>query len=110
MTKRRVRNHKKSGALLKLGFCLYLGFCLFAIVWLRAAVVNLEYEIGELGKLRARLMSDRKIAVAQRANFFSTGNVEKVAQKRLGMNRAERENIFFVKRIPVAGPYRASME
>lgn len=108
MTGRRARNNGKKGTFMKAGFFLYLGVSLFAIVWLRTAVVNLEYELGELDRLRAALISERKMVVAQRASFFSMGNVEKVAIKRLGMDQAERENIFFVTKAVVAGPHRAS--
>ncbi len=109
MTNRRARNGKKRGAVLKFSLILYIGFCLFAIVSLRTAIFNLEYELGSLDKFRAGLMSERKMIIAQRANFFSTERVENVAIKRLGMKLPERENIIFVKRIVAAGPYRASM-
>ncbi|GBD97396.1 MAG TPA: hypothetical protein ENG83_09720 [Nitrospirae bacterium] len=108
MSSRRTRNNKKKGTLLKFGFFLYLGLCLFTIVWLRTAVFNLEYELGELENQRAELISERKMVAAQRASFFSVGNVENVAINRLGMSRAERENIFFVKSTRAAGAYRAS--
>jgi hypothetical protein len=75
---------------------------------LRTAVVNLEYQLGELDRLRADLIIDRKMVVAERARFFSMRNVEDVAIKRLGMQLAERENIFFVTRTVAAGPRRAS--
>lgn len=108
MSRRRTKNNKKKGILLKFGFFFYLGLCLFTIVWLRTAVFNLEYEFGELENLRADLISESKMMVAQRASFFSMENVEKIAIKRLGMSHPERENIFFVKRTRAAGPYRAS--
>lgn len=91
-----------------MAFFLYVGCSLFAIIWLRTAVVNLEYEIGELDKLRASLITERKMVVAERASVFSMEHVEKVAYKRLGMGQADRDNMFFVKRTASAGPYRAS--
>lgn len=109
MTNRRARNGKKRGAVLKFSLILYIGFCLFAIVSLRTAIFNMEYELGRLDKFRAGLMSERKMIIAQRANFFATERIEKVAIKRLGMRLPERENIIFVKRIVAAGPYRASL-
>lgn len=110
MSGRRMRNNKKNGTLIKVSFFLYLGFSLFATVWLRAAVVNLEYELGKIDRLRADFLNERKTVVAQRASFISTGNVESVATKQLGMSHAERENIFFVTRTAAAGPHRASMK
>ena len=108
MTIRRARGGKRSIVMVKVLFFLYIGISLFAIVWLRTAVVNLEYEIAEIDKLRADLNIEKKMVVAQRSNFFSAGNIEKVASKRLGMDHTERENIFFVKRAVVAGPRKAS--
>ena len=104
----RVRNHKKRGAFIKIGFAMYLTFCLFAIVWLQASVVNVEYELGDLETQRADLYSERKIVVAQRASFYSSEKIENVAIKRLGMKLSERENVFFVKRTTAAGAYKAS--
>ncbi len=77
---------------------------------MRAAVVNLEYELGELDKFKRDLIRKSKMIVAQRASFYSSKKIEEVAIKRLGMTLPERENVFFVKRTPVAGPYKASME
>lgn len=110
MTVRRVKNHKRKGAFLKVGFFLYLGFCLFATVWLKAAVVNLEYELGDFEIMRADLIGERKLVAARRSNVYSTEKIEKVALRRLEMRLPDRENVFFIKKISAAGPYRASMK
>jgi hypothetical protein len=110
MTGKRVKNSKKRGVLLKSGFFLYFGFCLFATVWLKAAVVNMEYEIGKLGDLHTGLIREREMGSAQRASFYSHEKIEKAAIKRLGMSLPERENVFFVKRTPAAAPFRASIK
>ena len=106
----RTRNKKKGGTIIKVAFFIYIGFSLLTIVWLKAAVVNLEYELGKLDRLRADLVSEREMAVVQRANFYAMGNVEKVALNRLGMSNAERDNIFFVTRTSTAGPRTASLK
>ncbi|MBL7031870.1 MAG: hypothetical protein ISR97_01665 [Nitrospira sp.] len=108
MRNNRIRNHKKRGALIKVSFTIYFAFCLFAIVWLRASVVNIEYEIGALETQRGDLYSERKIAVAQRASMYSAEKVENVAIKRLGMSLSERENVFYVKRSAPAVAFKAS--
>ena len=108
MRNNRIRNHKKRGALMKVGFAMYFAFSLFAIVWLRASVVNIEYELGDLESQRADLYRDRKIVVAQRASSYSSEKIENVAIKRLGMSLPERGNVFFVKRAASAGVYKAS--
>ena len=108
MTVSRIRNNTKKGGLLKIGFFLYIGFCLFTIVGLKAAVVNLEYELGDLVGLRAELSNEREIVTAQRANFSAMGNVENVAIGKLGMSYADRDKIYFVKRTVTAGVHRAS--
>jgi hypothetical protein len=109
MTTRRAKRHKK-GTFLKLGVIVYLGFCLFSIVWLRAAVLNIEYELGELDTLKSDLVGERKMMVAKRAHFYSTEKIEKVATKRLEMILPERHNIYFVKRTSSAVPYKASLK
>ena len=108
MKNNRIRNHKKRGALIKVSFVIYFTFCLFALVWLRASVVNIEYELGDLEMQRADLYCERKILVAQRASLYSAEKIENVAIKRLGMTLPERENIFYVKRTAAAGVFKAS--
>ena len=109
MINRRAKNSNKRGVVLKAALFLYIGVCLFSIVSLRTAIFNLEYELGKLEKFRTALISEREVTVAQRANFYSTERIEKVAIKRLGMRLPERENIFLVRRTVAAGPYRASI-
>jgi cell division protein FtsL len=105
MTHRRMRHNRKKG-----GFIAYFVFCLFAIIWLRSTVFNLEYEIGKLSRLRADLVNEQKMVIAQRASYYSTENIEGVAIKKLGMKLPERKNVFYVQRETVAVPYRASVE
>ncbi len=109
MNGRRIKNTRKRTALIKAAFFLYVCVCLFAIVSLRTAVFNLEYELGKLNRLRADLVRERKMVVARSASLYSTQRIEDTAVKRLGMTMPERENVFFVKRTSRAGPYRASM-
>ena len=110
MTGRRVKNRNKVRVIMKSGFYLYAVICLFSMVWLKAAVVNLEYEMGSLGDLKTDLVQERNMAVAHRASFYSPEKIERVAIKRLGMTLPERENVFFVKRTPVAASFRTSMK
>ena len=108
MKNSRVRNHKKRGALIKAGLAMYFACCLFSLVWLRASVVNIEYELGALEAQRAEHYSERKMVVAQRASYYSAEKVEDVAIKRLGMSLPERENVYFVKRTTAAAAFKAS--
>ncbi len=108
MTTRRAKRHKK-GNFLKFGLIVYLGFCLFSIVWLRATVLNVEYELGELDSLKSDLAGERKMMVAKRASFYSTEKIERVAIKRLGMSMPDRHNVYYVKRSYAAAPYKASL-
>ncbi|MBI4847784.1 MAG: cell division protein FtsL [Nitrospirae bacterium] len=108
MKKCRAKSSRKK-SLLKLCFPLYFVFCLFAIIWLKAAVINLEYELGELDRQRAELTRERKMAVAQRANYYSTEKIEKVALNNLGMTMPMREKVFYVKRETVPGLYKTSL-
>ena len=93
---------------MKVGFAMYFVFCLFAIVWLQATVVNVEYELGDLETQRADLYRERKMVVAQRASFYSSEKIENVAIQRLGMTLSERENVYYVKRTAGAGAFKAS--
>ncbi|UCH44888.1 MAG: hypothetical protein JSV11_11400, partial [Nitrospiraceae bacterium] len=95
---------------LKLFIGVYMAFCLFSIIWLRAAIVDLEYELGELDTKRVALLRERKIVVARRSNFYSSEKIEKVAMKRLGMALPERGNIYYVNATPGASTYRTSMK
>lgn len=110
MISRRMRNQKRRGPFLKVIFFAYFACCLFTMIWLRTSVVNLEYELGEYGNLRAELETKGEMAVAQRANNYSVEKIEKVALKRLGMTMPERENVFYVRRTSAARPVRASMK
>jgi hypothetical protein len=109
MTTRRSKRNKK-GVILKYGMVAYLGICLFSIVWLRATVLNMKYELGELDKLKSELIGESKMIVAKRASYFSTEKIEKVAVRRLGMTMPERHNVYFVKKISSAAPYKASLK
>lgn len=108
MTVKRIRRSKK-WTLMKFGFLLYLLIGLFAVVWLRMAVVNIEYELGELNTQKVVLVRESKLLRAQRASFYSAEKIEDIAKKELGMNLSERDKIFFVKRTQEAGPYKVSM-
>ncbi len=108
MSPRRGKKDKK-WILMKFGFFSCFAVSIFALVWLRTAVVNLEYKVGELDKQKVELVREKKLVIARRASFYSAKKIEDMAIKRLGMRLPERENIFFVKRTKGAGPYRASM-
>jgi len=109
MTTRRAKRHKK-GIFLKVSLIAYMGICLFSIIWLRAAVTNIEYELGELNGLKANLVGERKMIVAKRSSYYSTEKIEKVATKRLGMIMQERHNVYYVKRRSPASSYKASLK
>jgi len=108
MRTRRVRRTKR-WFLLKLTLFLYLCAGLFALVWLRTAIVNIEYELAELNTQKMALLREGKYLMAKRASLYSAMKVEDIATKRLGMNLPDRENIFYVKRTKRAGAYMASM-
>ena len=109
MTKRRTKKSRKRN-FFKLCFPFYFVFCLFATIWLRAAVINMEYELGELDKTRTELVRERKMAVAQRANTYSAERIEKVALNSLGMVLPARDKVFYVQKTSEAVLYKASMK
>lgn len=109
MTGRRVRGAGKR-RLLKWGLPLYIVMCLFSSVWLSSAVTNLEYEIGRLDKVRADLLKQGKVVMAQRESSFTMEKIEHAAIKRLGMKMPERGNIIFVRTVRSAGAFKASLK
>lgn len=107
MTGRRARG-ARGNRLLKWGLPLYIVMCLFAIVWLSSAVTNMEYEIGKLDKMRAELLKQGKLVMAQRESSYTMEKIEHAAIRRLGMKMPERDNIIFVKTVRPAGVFKAS--
>lgn len=96
--------------LIKVFFLLFVFTGVFALIWLRTTVVNLEYEISELGKQKMELMREERFTSTEKANYYSVEKIEKNAIKRLGMSLPEREKIFFVKKVRGAAPYKVSIK
>ena len=88
--------------------CLLCG--VFVLVWLRTAVTNLEYEIGQLEKEKVESIRYGKAVRAERARLYSVERVEKVAIKKLGMTLPDREKVFFIKRNRDVVPYPVAMK
>lgn len=109
MSGRRSKKNRRFGLIIKFCFFLYMVIGIFALVWLKTAVLNLEYRVGELQKEMSSVMRERKLISAERASLHSSKRIEEVAIKNLGMSLPEREKVFFVRRIPAAGPHNVSM-
>lgn len=109
MTTRRLKRNKRWG-LLKFGFfiCIFIG--VFTLIWLRTAVVNLEYELSQLLEQKKELNREGKLILAEKAGFYSAERIEEVAIKRLGMSLPKREKVVFVKKTTGAIPYRVSVK
>lgn len=105
MTTRRLKRNKR-WKLIKFTFflCVFIGA--FALIWLSTTVINLEYELSQLGKQKMKLMSEGRLVSAEKENFYSMEKIEKIAIKRLGMSLPKREKIFFVKKTTSAAPYK----
>ncbi len=109
MTARRLKRNKK-WRLIKFTFSLCLFIGVFVLIWLSTTVVNLEYELNQLGKQKMELLREGRLVSAEKANFYSMEKIEVVAIKRLGMSLPKREKIFFVKKTTGAAPYKASIK
>ena len=109
MTSGRIKNNRK-WTLFKLMFSTYLILGLFALVGLRASVVNLEYELADLNRQKVSLVRKSKLLAAQRASLYSARKIEDIATGKLGMQLPERGDVFYVKRVSGAGAYRVSMD
>lgn len=108
MSVKRARK-RRGWVVMKFFFFFYLIVGIFSAIWLRTAIVNLEYEIGKWNAEKEALLREEKLLMAKRANLYSAMMIEDVATKRLGMNRQNRENIFYVKEATSAGIYKASL-
>jgi len=106
----RTRRTKKSKGwiFLKLFFFLYIVICAFAIIWLRAEVIKVEYEINRLEGQKIKLAREKRLLLAERAESYSAGKIEEIAMKQLGMSPPKREKFFFVEYSLDAAPHKAS--
>jgi cell division protein FtsL len=95
--------------LMQYAFFIWVFISVFALICLRTEVVNLEYELGELGKQKVVLVREGKSVTAEKARFNSMEKIEKVAVERFGMSLPQRDNIFFVKRTRGAAPHTVSI-
>lgn len=109
MKSRRLKNNGK-WTIFKLLLCIYLIGGLFSIVGLRASVVNIEYDLADLGRQKEALVRQSKLLVAQRASLYSSRKVEDIAIAKLGMQFAKREDVIFVRKEPDVGIFRASLD
>ena len=109
MTVRCTRNNRK-WVFCKLALSAYLIAGLFALVGLRASVVNLEYELAELNRQKITLVRKSNQLGAQRASLYSARKIEHIATDKLGMQLPERADVFYVKRTAGAEAYRVSMD
>jgi len=109
MSTRRSKKNKKLGVIIKFSFFIYLFVGLFALVWLRTAVLNLEYTVGELQKEKESVIRERGLISAERASLYSVKKIEEVAIEGLGMRLPDRERVFIVKKTPATAPYDASI-
>lgn len=109
MSGRRSKKNRRF-VIAKFCFFLYMVIGVFALVWLRTAVLNLEYRAGELQKERSSVMRERKLLSAEMASLYSSKKIEESAIKNLGMSLPQREKVFFVRRIPAAGPHDISIK
>lgn len=108
MITRRLKKNKKRG-LIKFGFFLYMVIGIFALIWLRTAVVKLEYQITDLQKQKNSVEREKKLILAERARIYSVEEIENIATNNLGMTLPQRERVFFVKRILAPAPYGVSV-
>jgi hypothetical protein len=101
--------HRKQGILgraVKPLLILMLLIGVFGLVKMRAAIVSVEYDIGELEKKKAELLTQRK---ALQAEFSAMLSLKSVEGRELELVFPDRERVIYVKRDGVNKPYAASM-
>jgi len=85
-------------------------FALFGLVWLKANVVTLEYNISDLEKKKAECLKERKILFAEKAGLQSFESIESSLSGDYGFVFPDRVKVIHVKRQKGSLPYKASLE
>jgi|GEM_PF-2845330 len=106
--KRRKRNTIRQVVVNSCFIVSLLGMLILTI-WLRTAIVNMEYELGKLNSKKAELVREKRLLVAKRISLHSTAMIESMATQRLGMVQPAGTNIFHVKETSSAGIYKVNM-
>jgi len=91
--------------------CIALLFAgLFSLVWLKSRVLNLEYNIGVLEKMKADHIKERRLLLAEKAGLQSLERLETTAMESSGFIFPDRVKVIHVKKQKGSLPHKASLE
>ena len=91
--------------------CIALLFAsLFSLVWLKSRVLNLEYHIGVLEKMKSDHIKERRLLLAEKAGLQSLERLETSAMENNGFVFPDRVKVIHVKRQKGSLPHKASLE
>jgi hypothetical protein len=83
---------------------------LFSLVWLKSHVLNLEYNIGVLEKMKADHIKERRLLLAEKAGIQSLERLEAAAMENSSFIFPDRVKVIHVKKQRGSLPHRASLE
>lgn len=82
-------------------------FLIFAIVWIRASVISLEYRISDLEEKKREIVREIKVASVERSSLLSVKKIETLASNEFVF--PDRVKVVYVSRIKDGNTYMASL-
>jgi hypothetical protein len=82
----------------------------FGLVWLKSHVLNLEYNIGVLEKIKTDHIKERRLLLAERAGLQSLERLEATAMENSSFIFPDRVKVIHVKKQKGSFPRKASLE
>jgi len=82
----------------------------FSLVWLKSHVLNLEYNIGVLEKMKADHIKERRLLLAEKAGLQSLERLEAAAMASNSFIFPDRVKVIHVKKQKGSLPHKASLE
>ena len=83
---------------------------LFGIVYLRSSVMQLEYTIGDLEKMKMNQLRERKMLLAEKTSLLSFEKIEASLSGSQGFVLPDRIRVIHVKKHEEVSPYRTALE
>ena len=83
---------------------------LFSLVWLKSRVLNVEYNIGVLEKMKADHIKERRLLLAEKAGLQSLERLEAAAMASNSFIFPDRVKVIHVKKQKGSLPHKASLE
>jgi hypothetical protein len=82
----------------------------FGLVWLKSHVLNVEYNIGILEKIKTDHIKERRLLLAEKAGLQSLERLEAAAMENSSFIFPDRVKVIHVKKQRGSLPRKASLE